>query len=124
MPPGMEERLQAARREVDRACELLVSASPESLDRCTQILETAGLQLAQLKPQPSERTARGGIEDSESLLEAHRLGASVLRAARLLEGAYTFHFTWNRLRGAMTFGYTERGDPAPVPGVSRISTQG
>jgi hypothetical protein len=48
----------------------------------------------------------------------------VRRAASLLESANEFHLNWNRLRDAMTGGYTGRGDPAPVPRGSRISIRG
>ena len=113
----LKEQLQATCGEVDRACELLTSPSAESLDRCSQILEMAGRRLA-------ESEARWGGGDVAVMEGAQRLWTSVRRAARLLDGAARFHLNWSRLRGAMTGGYTERGDPAPVSRGSRISIRG
>src|SRR5438477_7403721 len=113
----VEERLTAVRGEVDRACYLLLAPSPESLDRCARLLETAGRRLAEVRPD-----LRGGRPAART--EAHRLRSSVRHAAQLLEAASSFHLNCNRLRGVLTFGYTERGDREPVPGVSRISLSG
>jgi len=113
------EQLVTARSDVDRACELLVTPSPGSLDRCSRVLEAAVQQLAESQPQ-----LRRGVGDPTVMGEAYRLRAAVRRAASLLEGANGFHLNWSRLRDAMTGGYTGRGDPAPVPRGSRISIRG
>jgi hypothetical protein len=110
------QQLVTTRSDVDRACELLVSPSPGSLDRCSRVLEAAVHRLAESHPQPGAPKAVLG--------EAYRLRAAVRRAASLLEGANGFHLNWSRLRDAMTGGYTGRGDPAPVPRGSRISIRG
>jgi hypothetical protein len=113
------EQLVTARSDVDRACELLVTPSPGSLDRCSRVLEAAVQRLTESQPQ-----LRRGVGDATLLGEANRLRAAVRRAARLLEGANGFHLNWSRLRDAMTGGYTGRGDPSPVPRGSRISIRG
>jgi len=110
------QQLVATRSDVDRACELLVSPSPGSLDRCSRVLEAAIHRLAESQPQSGAPPAVLG--------EAYRLRAAVRRAASLLEGANGFHLNWSHLRDAMTGGYTGRGDPAPVPRGSRISIRG
>jgi hypothetical protein len=113
------EQLVTARSDVDRACELLVSPSPGSLDRCSRVLEAAVQRLAE-----SQTQLRRGIGDPSVVGEAYSLRADVRRAASLLEGANKFHLNWCRLRDAMTGGYTGRGDPSPVPRGSRISIRG
>jgi hypothetical protein len=113
------EQLLAARSEVDRACALLVSPSPEALDRCSRVLETAGSRLEEWRPR-----LREGIGNPAALEQARRLQAAVRRAGRLLEGASSFHLNWSRWLGAVSAGYTERGDPAPVPRGNRILVRG
>jgi hypothetical protein len=124
----MMEQLVAARSDVEQACELLVTSSAASLDRCSRVLEAAGQRLRQSQPQlgatGNATTNSGGIRDTTVLAEAYRLQAAVRRAASLLEGASGFHLNWSRLRDAMTGGYTVCGDPAPIPRGSRISIRG
>jgi hypothetical protein len=115
-------QLLAARLEVDGAIQLLESPSPDSLDRCARILETASQRIAVFQPQLRQagRTAVTHINGDE----ARRLRSSVLRAGRLLEGAAGFHFNWGRMRDTLCAGYTRQGDPAKAPPKSRISVQG
>ena len=113
------EQLAAARLDLDRAGELLLSPSPEALDRCSSVLEATGRRLTEWRPRLVERTG-----DPEALAEAWRLRRSFRRTERLLQGAGDFHCNWISLRGAMTGGYTSDGDPAPVLHGHRISLQG
>jgi hypothetical protein len=123
------EQLMTTRSDVDRACELLVTPSPGSLDRCSRVLEAAVHRLAEFQPLLGA-PRNGGIGDAAVIGnatlrdEAYRLRAAVRLAASLLEGANRFHLNWSRLRDAMTGGYTGHGDPAPVPRGSRISIRG
>src|SRR5579862_9558261 len=91
------EQLAAARLELDRAGELLISPSPASLDRCSSLLEATGRQLAEWQPHLAEHAG-----DPEALAEAWRLRRSFRRTERLLQGAGDFHCNWISLRGAMT----------------------
>jgi hypothetical protein len=118
------QRLATTRSDVDQACELLLTPSPGSLDRCSRVLEAAVHQLAEPQPQLGAPMNASGIGDAAVLAETYRLRRAVRRAASLLEGANGFHLNWSRLRDAMTGGYTRRGDPAPVPRGSRISIRG
>ena len=52
--------------------------------------------------------------------EAWRVRRSFTRAAKLLEGAASFHGQWMAIRGTLTGGYTNRGEPAPVRHAGRI----
>ncbi len=113
------ERLLAIRSEVDQACNWLISPSPTALDSCSRFLETAGSRLAQLQPQ-----LRQGAGNPAAQYEARRLRAAVMCARGLLENAASFHVNWGRLLGALSSGYTERGDPAPAPRKGRICLQG
>jgi hypothetical protein len=127
----IEEQLRAARLEVDGAIQLLVVASPDSLDRCAGILETAGQRIAGIQPQLQLAsgalvavTPGNGESTGNAREEAGRLRASVKRARRLLEGAAGLHLNWCRVRDTLCAGYTPRGDPAPPPLRNRISVQG
>jgi len=115
----IEDELRAARLEVDGAIQLLVSPSPDSLDSCARILETAGQRIAGFQPQ-----LRQGGRTSRAREEARRLRFSVSRASRLLEGAASFHCNWGRMRDTLCAGYTRQGEPAPAPPRSRISIRG
>ena len=116
---GVEDQLRAARLEVDKSIQLLVSASPDSLDRCAAILETAGQRVAAAQPQ-----LRAGGATANAREEARRLRTAVARAGRLLEGAASLHFNWNQIRNTLCAGYTPCGAPAQPPPRNRISIQG
>jgi C4-dicarboxylate-specific signal transduction histidine kinase len=111
--------LVAVRAEVDQACHLLISPSPAALDSCAHLLETARSRLAQLRPQLRQAAGNPAAQQ-----EARRLRVAVMCAKRLLENACAFHVNWGRLLGALSAGYTERGDPAPAPRRGRICVQG
>lgn len=113
------ERLSTVRSQVDQACQLLISPTPAALDSCSRLLETAGSELAQLQPQL--RQAAGNPTAQQ---EARRLRTAVMCVRRLLENASRFHVNWGRLLGALSAGYTARGDQAPVPRRGRICVQG
>ena len=124
-PEGAEQatlaaRLKAARLEVDRACELLVLASPESMDRSARVLEAAAKRC-----RPSELRALLPAADRAAALEQTRqLRAAVRRAGHLLETAAKFRRNWTRMLGAMSGGYTGQGAPAPISQASRVSVRG
>lgn len=113
------EQLMSARRQLDFACDLLVKPSPQALDSCSSLLEETGRQLAACQPTFSEQ-----VGNAAALEEAWRLRRSYLRTARLLRGAADFHLNWQRLRGAMTGGYTANGESAPLLHGNRISLHG
>ena len=70
-------------------------------------------------------TAGGGhLAAAAALEEAWRLRRSYVRTVRLLQGASEFHLNWSQLRGAMTGGYRETGESAPVVYGHRISLHG
>src|ERR1700720_4144258 len=102
MPTGtMAEHLAQVRSQLDRTCERLISPSPESLDACSEDLESAVRQLAAWQPQLS---AQAG--DPMALEEAWHVRRSFVRARKLMQTAAAFHDNWVRLRGAMSGGYT------------------
>ena len=116
MPVTAAERLAAARAQVDRACHLLLSPTPQALDRCAQLLASA----------LSELTACQGdsAPASRARTEAQRLHRSIGHTRRLLEGAAAFHQNWIRWLGALCAGYTRHGEPASLERVSRLVTEG
>jgi len=115
---AIAEQLQTTRSHLDRVCAMLTTPTPEALDQCSAMLEAAGRQLTDWQSR-----LRPSSGDAPALEEARRLRASLLRAGRLLEGASSFHNNWMRLRGAMSGGYTERGEPSLVNHGSRISVR-
>jgi hypothetical protein len=115
MPPGVSEQLAATRAQLDAACDLLIAPTPQALDRCSMILEAAGREAAERASSLAE--IRG---NNDAIAEARRLRRSVQRARSLLENAARFHIGWLAIRGALTGGYTDRGEPAPVRHAGRI----
>jgi len=113
------EQLTSARQQLDFACGLLAKPSPQALDCCSSVLETAGRQLAECQPMFSQQAG-----DAAALEEAWRLRRSFVRTARLLQGASDFHLNWLQLRGAMTGAYTNTGESAPLMHGHRICVQG
>ena len=113
------EGLSVARSQVERACRLLVLASPEFLDGCPGPLEKACSVIAEFRPWLS-----GFRGNPEVLAEAHRLQFAVHHATGLLESAREYHARWNRILGTMTGGYTPQGRPAPFIHPGRVSLTG
>jgi hypothetical protein len=115
----MVEPLISVRRQLDRACDLLTNPTPDCMDACIALLETAATELAKSIPNGSPNAPnRAALEDALSLRN------SFSRAFRLLQHAADFHRNWTLIRGAMTGGYTPRGDPAPVVHLNRICVEG
>jgi hypothetical protein len=114
--------LKAARLEVDRACDLLILASPQSMDRSALALEAA---LGHCRPSQSRELMPSTAEERAAALEqARQLRAAVRRAGHLLETAAKFRRNWTRMLGAMTGGYTGQGSPALISRASRVSVRG
>src|SRR5207302_882839 len=103
------------RMQLEAACDLLISPTPEILDRCSMLLESAGRQMEYCQSRIGE--ARG---DPVAIEEAWRVRRSFVRAGKLLANAARFYGTWISIRGALTGGYTDRGEPAPVRHAGRI----
>jgi hypothetical protein len=117
--PAVVEQLAAVRRELDRAGALLTTPSPQALDSCSSVLESAGRQLLEWQPRLAEQAG-----NAEALAEAWHLRRSFQRTERLLQNAGDFHRNWTLLRGTLTGGYTATGQAAPVDHGHRISLQG
>jgi len=113
------EQLRASGEEVERACALLVAASPESVDGCAGALEAAVAGLAGLGA--ALAASRG---DAASLEETWRLRRSVRKARALLEGASEYHERWRERIGARTAGYGSDGAPGEPPRAGRVFLRG
>ena len=116
---ALVEQLMSARQRLDLASDLLSRPSPEGLDCCSTLLEATGRQLEECRPALSRQAG-----DAAALEEAWRLRRSYVRTARLLRGAADFHLNWMKMRGAITGGYTNGGESAPLRHGNRISLQG
>jgi hypothetical protein len=112
-------QLVSVRQQLDFASGLLAKPSPEAMDSCSSVLEAAGRQLKEWQPAFSQQAG-----DATALEEAWRLRRSFVRTARLLQGAGEFHLNLLQLRGAMTGGYRETGESAPIMYGHRISLHG
>ena len=113
------EQMSAIRLELERACSLLTTPSPECMESCTAALQLAAAQLAEC--QPGWRLQAG---NPAALEEAWRLRNTFSHAGRLLGHAAEYHANWVRLRGAMAGGYLAGGEPAAVVRANRICLAG
>src|SRR5437879_6562932 len=105
----MIEHFADTRTQIDAACALLISPTPEVLDRCAVLLESASRHMAECQPQLA------GLRGDPAAIEgAWRVRLSFLKAGKLLANAARLHSDWTSIRGALTGGYTDRGEPAPV----------
>ena len=109
------ERLSATRAQLDAASEQLLSPTADAVDRCSALLEAACRRLTDCRDEVA--AAQG---DAAALEEAWKVRRSFLRTTRLLENAARFHENWVAIRGAMTGGYTNRGEPAPLQHPGRV----
>jgi hypothetical protein len=109
------ERLAATRAQLDSASEQLLSPTADAVDRCSALLESACSRLTDCR---AEVAAAQG--DPAALEEAWKVRRSFLRATKLLESAARFHENWVAIRGAMTGGYTNRGEPAAIQHPGRV----
>ncbi len=119
MSSGVGERLVAARAEVDRVCQLLLSPSPDVLDRCAGMLETAICEISATPDCAPEPAARETFER-----QAQSLAVSLARARLLLNSALEFHHNWLRRLGEISGGYTGTGEPATIAGRGHLAIQG
>ena len=109
------ERLAATRAQLDAASEQLLAPTADAVDRCSALLESACNRLSDCRVDVA--AAQG---DPAALKEAWKVRRSFLRASKLLENAARFHENWGAIRGAMTGGYTSRGEPAPLRHTGRV----
>jgi len=104
--------IAAISSEVERVCTLLKAPSPETLERCERILESAAASYAGLRPQRADRPA---VEHLRSALGL---------AGQLLESAFQYHEQWRRRLWSSLAGYQPGGDPAVVVHPNRVSLRG
>ena len=116
------ERMAAAQAHTDRVCQMLLSPSPEQLDRCTELLAAAVSEMTVCRDAAADPIRS---RDPEILAETRRLQGSVRLAQRLLSGAAAFHADWIRCLGGLCAGYTVHGEPAAVElGPRRVWARG
>jgi hypothetical protein len=117
---GVTGQLAAARKELERACDLLLAPSPEALDRCADLLQAAVAQVTASQAAiatPAER-------EPGAAAEGRRLQSAVRRARRLLDAAAEYHQNWARRMGTLSAGYDSRGEPAAVERGRRLIVRG
>lgn len=116
MASNLQEKLGRASAIVQHVCEMFVRPSAEVLDQCAVLLETAARDLAGSRPQADGR--------EPTLGEARQLLGAVRSARILLDSAFAFHQAWSCRLGAMTAGYTARGEPARANHGFRLAVRG
>jgi hypothetical protein len=107
--------LAAGREIAERACRLLDGPSPEALESCAGLLETAVLEI---------RSARVLAGDSGARAEARRLQAALRQGAALLRNAADYHNNWSHWLRARTGGYQPGGEPAGLERPGAVSVKG
>lgn len=124
MAASASERLAAARTAVERASQLLLSPTPEQMDGSARQLETAISEITEFR-NCGTLTEPGSVAlRQEAMGQARLLKRSIFRAARLLESAALYHAHWLRCLGALSAGYTPRGQPAAVEHHVRLLARG
>jgi hypothetical protein len=99
---GDTDLRQSAGRQLQEACQLLVTPTPENLARCLKLLDAASHAL---------RPGIAPVSNRKSLREVESLRDLVRRAGALLECAAEYHRKWATLAGTMTAGYAAGGQP-------------
>jgi len=113
---NLPETLRRASANVQQSCEMLRCPTPEVLDRCSALLQTAVRDLIGSHPEPDGKASALG--------EARQLLKAVRHARVLLDKASAFREAWSRRLAAMTAGYTARGEPASVNHSFRLAVRG
>jgi hypothetical protein len=102
---------------MQRACDMLLSPTAEALDQCSLLLDATARDLAGCRPEPGDKGC--------ALQEARLLHSAVRRARILLDCAFSFRQAWSRRLGAITAGYTVRGELAAHAGSGvRLAVRG
>jgi hypothetical protein len=106
--------LARATRQVERACDLLVAATPEALAQSPAVLAEAVSEIRDL------RQRMGSFRGPE----ARSLRNAVLKARRLLDRTAIFHARWQMMLAAMSVGYNAQGSVAEIPSRRRSFWEG
>jgi hypothetical protein len=122
MPAAASERLAAARAAVDQVCQLLLSPTPEQMDQCAGLLQTAVGELTGFRN--SAAAATNPQLKTEALTHARSLASSLGQAKRLFESAAAFYENWIRCLAGMCAGYTPHGQPAALDRGARFLARG
>ncbi len=116
---GVPEPLTAARAAVEQCCHLLLTPTPEVLDRCSVALSTAIGELA------GSRDLMAPLKgDPGALAAVRQIQAKVFLTSHLLENAATYHARWNRILASMLEGYTSCGQTPSVARPGRLAVEG
>lgn len=99
-----------------QACQMLLFPTPAVLDQCCLLLEATTKDLVGLRPEPDGTAG--------ALAEALELHTAVRRARLLLDTACSFHLAWIKRLGALSGGYTARGEPALMDRGYRLTVRG
>ena len=108
----MPDEIRAVRRRLAEVRFLLISPSPDEVNRCVPLLEEAITRMQAIQPAP-ERTGE---------LRALRFELGVV--GRVAAGGAEFYHEWARMLAAAAAGYTAAGEPAPLTAAGSLSVRG
>jgi hypothetical protein len=106
---------------VRQARQLILDASPRSLDQCVPMLEQARAGLEALRDQAAQDETR---PKTRLLVDLSKLQRDLAQIGSLLDNAAGFYLGWIQLRGCLTGGYSADGGPAPLEPNRRVSVEG
>ncbi len=111
--------LETVRAAVEEVARLVVSPSPEVLDRTAVLLKAAVAGFAAVR-----RGGDAGPEDLRQLQELQQIRRALQHAGALLRKAQQYHAGWGAYLGTRTGGYRAGGQPALLVRGRRFSVEG
>lgn len=115
----MLRKASAARREVARLRQALISPGPEEIEKCLPALAEAASCLASIEQELKTTAAPAGIYS-----EMKGLQAELAMAAKLIANGAAFYHGWAKLLASAVSGYTPSGDVAPLAAAGSVSVKG
>jgi hypothetical protein len=113
------DRLAAARSAAEQSCRLLLTPTPEILDRCAATLSVAIGELANSRDVLAAFQGDPGV-----LAEMRQIRSKVSLAHRLLENAAAYHSQWNQILVSMLQGYSADGTVPTTARPGRLAVEG
>jgi hypothetical protein len=116
---SVEARMEAARKGLDLACQLLINPSPHRLEDCRLALGMAATSLAGCTAELARHAGDGTF-----LEHALRLRDAVHQVDYLLTNALNYHGKWLQILRSRMGGYTAQGDPAEIVCAGQVCLTG
>ncbi len=115
----MLRKASAARQEVARLRQALISPGPEEIENCLPALAEAAGCLTSI-----EQELKTTAAPVEIYSELQGLQAELAMAAKLISNGAAFYHGWAKLLASAASGYTPSGDAAPLAAAGSVSVKG